>query len=130
MATARAHVRIQRSVDDVWKVIEDPDAIQDWFPAIESSKTTDGRRRIAMEDGTEVDEDVVTADAGLRRFQYTLVPGGVVPVERHLATVDVLEDGDGALVVYGVDVEPDAMGPAMQQMTEALTAALKVHLEA
>ena len=128
MATARAHVRIARSADEVWKALADPDAIQDWFPAITDSTTTNGRRHIVMADGTEIDEDVVTVDDSLRRFQYRLVPGAV-PVEQHLGTVDVIEDGDGTLLVYGVDVQPDALGVPMQQAAEGLAGALKAHLE-
>ncbi len=45
------------------------------------------------------------------------------PVDFHLATVDVLEDGDGALVIYGSDVEPDevadAMGPSSSPASTA-----------
>lgn len=52
------------------------------------------------------------------------------PVEHHLGTIDVLEDGGGSLVIYSTDVTPDE---AAEQMNGALAQGLdglKQHLEA
>jgi uncharacterized protein YndB with AHSA1/START domain len=129
MATARGHIRIDRPAADVWQAIADPTLIKDWFPGL-SDCTADGSgvRHVTTSNGREVDEEIVTNDASLRRFQYRLLPGAV-PVEQHLATVDVIEDGNGSLVVYGVDVQPEAFGPAMQQTVDAALAGLKAHVE-
>jgi hypothetical protein len=53
------------------------------------------------------------------------VPG----VTSHLATIDVIDDREGSLVVYSFDVEPDAMVPFMQQSYVAALAALKEHVD-
>ena len=124
MATTRAHVRIDRSADEVWAVVTEPVGITEWFPGVSACTLEGDVRRVTTSTGVDVDEEIVTNDAGLRRFQYRLRPG-VVPVEQHLATVDVFEDGDGALVVYSCDVAPDAMGPAMQQSLDGAVAGLK-----
>jgi len=39
----------------------------------------------------------VTNDPELRRFQYRIVGGGM-PVESHIGTVDMREDGGGSIV--------------------------------
>ena len=128
MATARAHIRIDRPADEVWKAVTDPTLIKDWFPGL-SDCTADGdMRHVTTTTGIEVDEEIVTNDSSLRRFQYRLVPG-VVPVEQHLATIDVLDDGDSSIVVYSTDVQPEAFGPAMQQTVDGAVAGLKSHLE-
>ena len=55
-----------------------------------------------------ITEEIVTVDDDLRRFQYSITEMPI-PVEYHLSTIDVLEDGDGTLIVYGVDVQPDML---------------------
>lgn len=129
MATIRTHIRIDRPADDVWAVVSDAGAISEWFPAIErSSASSDGTTRTITIAGTEVSEDIVTNDDDLRRFQYRIT--APLPVEFHLGTIDVLDDGDGSLVIYSTDIEPGDMaallGPAL---TDAL-ANLKQQLEA
>ena len=113
MGTTRRHIRIDRSADNVWNVVSDHGAIADWFPAVESSSATGSGRACPLADGTELEEEIATNDTDLRRLQYRITKG--MPVDFHLATVDVLEDGDGALVIYSSGVEPhevaDAIGP-------------------
>lgn len=128
MATSRAHIRIDRPADEVWQAVTDPTLIKDWFPGLSDCTSDGSSRHVTTADGIEVDEEIVTNDAALRRFQYRLLPGAV-PVEQHLATVDVIDDGDGTLVVYGVDVQPEAFGPAMQQTVDGAVAGLKAHVE-
>ena len=129
MATARAHARIDRSAQDVWAAVSDPVGIAAWFPGVAACTLDGDVRHVTTTNGVEVDEEIVTNDAGLRRFQYSLRPGPV-PLEQHLATVDVIEDGDGSLVVYSCDVRPDELGPAMQQSADGAVDGLKRHLEA
>jgi uncharacterized protein YndB with AHSA1/START domain len=129
MATTRAHVRVARPPDEVWAVVSDPVGITDWFPGIASCTLDGSVRHVVTTNGIEVDEEIVTNDAGLRRFQYRIPAGGVVPYERHLATIDVLDDGDGALVIYSGDVMPDQFGPSLQQTLEAAVQGLQQHVE-
>ncbi|MCU1502369.1 MAG: hypothetical protein JWM12_1723 [Ilumatobacteraceae bacterium] len=128
MGTSRAHARISRPADEVWDAVTDPNGIVAWFPGVAGCTHADGVRHVTTSSGIEVDEVIVTNDGQLRRFQYSLQPGAV-PVEQHLATVDVVDDGDGSLVIYSVDVAPDAFAPAMQQTIEAAVAGLKAHVE-
>lgn len=130
MATARAHTRIARPAAEVWKHITNTDGIVEWFPGVAACTSADGVRHVRTSTGIELDERIVTNDQVLRRFQYSIVPG-VVPVEHHLATVDVIDDdaGEGPLVIYSVDVTPDAMGASMQQSVEAALVGLKSFAE-
>ena len=115
MASVRAHATVARSADDVWKVISDSSQLPSWFPNVVSVSLEGTVRTVEVVGGMTVKEEIVTNDDELRRFQYRLLPGPV-PVESHLATVDVLESGDGSIVVYGVDVKPDALGPGLSDM--------------
>ena len=128
MASLRTHTRIARPADEVWKVVADPAGISAWFPGIERATAGDGTRSCTLAGGVQLEEDVVNIDHSLRRFQYRITGG--MPVEHHLGTVDVLEDGpDGALVVYSTEITPaslaDLMGPAIEGGVQGL----KAHVE-
>lgn len=111
MASVRAHIRIDASVDDVWKIVSDAGNLADWMSAVASSHSDGTARVVVIAGGPEVTEETVTNDPELHRLQYAVTAG--LPVTSHLATVDVLPDGEGALVVWGADVSPDKFGSMM-----------------
>lgn len=127
MGTTRRHIRIDRPANDVWKVVSDVGAIEDWFPAIESSSASGSARVCTVAGGIELEEEIITNDSDLRRLQYRITKG--MPLDFHLATVDVLDDGDGALVIYSSDVEPDDVADAMGPLFESGLDGLKARLE-
>lgn len=127
MASLRSTARIARPADEVWKVVSDPAGISAWFPGIESATASDGTRTCTLAGGMALEEDIVNVDDALRRFQYRITGG--VPVEHHLGTLDVLDDGDGALVVYSTEVTPDSMAELMGPAVEGGVQGLKAHLE-
>lgn len=75
MGTIRHHARIDRSPDEVWRVVADAGAISTWFPLIEGSHIENGVRRCSLRGGGELEEEIVTSDPDLRRFQYRIVSG-------------------------------------------------------
>lgn len=128
MGTTRTHIKIDRPAVEVWKAVADPCGLQDWFPGIESCVLEGNARRIGLGGGLEVVEEIVTSDDELRRFQYSLTEGPM-PVESHLATIDVIDDGDSTLVVYGCDMKPDDGVTMMAGVFGAALENLKKHLE-
>jgi carbon monoxide dehydrogenase subunit G len=127
VATIREHTHINSSADDVWKVVSDAGNM-DWFPAAESCSLSGTTRTVTFSGGITVEEEIITNDDELRRFQYRIV-GGAMPVESHLGTVDVIEDGDGALVIYSTDVQPDGLAKPMRSSLRAAVGGLKKHFE-
>lgn len=128
MASLRSTVRIARPADEVWKVVSDPAGISAWFPGIEQSSAADGTRSCTLAGGHRLEEDVVNVDDELRRFQYRITGG--MPVEYHLGTVDVLDDGPhGALVVYSTEITPDSLADRMRPSIDGGVLGLKAHLE-
>jgi carbon monoxide dehydrogenase subunit G len=117
MATLRTHLTIDRPADEVWSVVSDAGNISAWFPVVKTSEAAAGERHCMLDGDVPLDEEIVTNDADLRRFQYRIVGGGV-PVDSHLGTVDVLEQGSASLVVYSTEVTPDevagTLGPAIE----------------
>jgi hypothetical protein len=52
-----------------------------------------------------------------------------MPVEHHIGTIDVLEDGDTSLVVYCTDVTPDEVAAKVDGVLAEGLNGLKLHLE-
>lgn len=128
MASLRSTARIARPADEVWKTVSDAAGISAWFPGIEQATAADGTRSCTLAGGHELQEDIVNVDSELRRFQYKITAG--MPVEYHLGTVDVLEDGpDSTLVVYSTEIIPDSLAELMGPSIEGGVHGLKAHLE-
>ncbi|MHB8669180.1 MAG: SRPBCC family protein [Acidimicrobiales bacterium] len=128
MASLRFDLRINRSADEVWKVVSDVGGIGSWFGGIESCEVNGDRRTIVLGGGITLEEEIVTNDDPLRRFQYRIV-GGAVPVQFHLGTIDVLEDGQTARAIYSTEVQPDDLAALMGPAIESGLRGLKAHLE-
>jgi len=118
MASLRSHLMIDRPADQVWPVVSDAGNISAWFPTVLTSSADGDKRHCELDGGIPLEEEIVTNDAQLRRFQYRIVGGGV-PVSSHLGTVDVLEQGGSSLVIYSTEVTPDevagTLGPAIEE---------------
>jgi uncharacterized protein YndB with AHSA1/START domain len=123
MASLRSTARIARPADEVWKVVSDAAGISAWFPGIEQATAADGSRSCTLAGGHELQEDIVNVDGELRRFQYKFTGG--LPVEHHLGTVDVLEDGGETFVVYSTKIAPDELagviGPSVEGGVQGLS---------
>ena len=128
MATIRETIHIDASPDTVWAEVRDPLALLDWFDGLDGGEMVGNARKIKMGDIT-ITEEIVTVDDDLRRFQYSITEMPI-PVEFHLSTIDVLEDGDGTLIVYGVDVRPDMLKDILAPTISGACAGMKKHFEA
>lgn len=126
-ASVRKEIRIRRRASDVWDRIEDPGAIQDWFPGIVAS-TVDGTTRvITLASGISMPEEIITSDRILRRFQYRIT----VPVfQHHLGTIDVIDLGDETcLAVYSTDADPRTMALVIGAATDDALRELRDQME-
>jgi len=108
MGTVRRHVFIDSPADEVWALVGDPARLHDWFP-ITSCEVVGKKRWINLASGLRFEEDIITLDHDLRRFQYSIVNNLIV--KSHLGTVDVIPDGPNrCMVMYGTDIDPEPMG--------------------
>jgi Polyketide cyclase / dehydrase and lipid transport len=127
MATLRETIHIDASPDKIWAEVRDPLSVLNFFDALETAEMVGSARKIKMGD-IFITEEIVTVDDDLRRFQYSITEMPI-PVEFHLSTIDVLEDGDGTLIVYGVDVRPDMLKDILAPTISGATAAMKAYFE-
>ena len=127
MASLRHHVHIAKPADEVWKVVSDPSSVTEWGGVESCTIGDDGARTIAM-NGMEITEAIVTNDADLRRFQYAITAGPMVP-EYHLATVDVIETGDETLLIYSTEIKPDEAAPIFAGIVKGAAEGIKSYVE-
>jgi carbon monoxide dehydrogenase subunit G len=120
-----AEITINMPADAVWAVAGDFGGIGDWMPGIESC-VVDGDDRVLKMMGMEITERLERRDDDAREIIYGIVGG--VPVGSHKATITVIPEGDGSLVTWDVDVEPDDMTEMMQGIYQQSLQALKDHL--
>jgi hypothetical protein len=118
VATLRSDITIDRPADEVWVVVSDAGRTSQWFPTVVASSSSGHERSCELQGGVPLEEEIVTNDPDLRRFQYRIVGGGV-PADFHLGTIDVLAlDEASSLVLYSTEIEPDrlagTMGPAVE----------------
>ena len=107
MGTVRRHIFIDANADTVWSLVGEPGRLHDWFPTT-STKLEGSKRWITLASGITFEEDIVTLDHDLRRFQYRIVNNPIIT--QHLGTVDVIPDGENrCIVVYSTDMEPEVL---------------------
>lgn len=122
MANARHHARLAAPAEEVWALVREPAGIADWLPGVDGV-VMDGEDRIVTAMGAEIRE-ACEVDDTLRRFQYTITDGPLT-FEVHRATIDVLEDGDGCVVVYSIEIQPGDMVAIMDAIAGGAIAALR-----
>ena len=107
MGTVRRHAFVDCNADKVWSFVGAPERLHEWFPITEC-RVEGNKRWITFAAGIVFEEDIITLDQDLRRFQYKIVNNSLIKF--HLGTVDVIPDGDNrCLVMYSTDMDPEVL---------------------
>jgi uncharacterized protein YndB with AHSA1/START domain len=124
MADGKAEITIAGNPDEVWKLLGDFGGIAEWMPGMESCEVQDDVRVIKTM-GIEIHEKLGGRDDAARTISNSIVQSPM-PLEHHEATITVTPEGDGAHVIWAVEVRPDEMlgafVPIYQQSLEAAKA--------
>jgi hypothetical protein len=96
---------INATPDSVWNIIGDPGGISAWHPAIASSSLDGDARLCVLGNGAEIHEKVIAMDAGARSYTYTITESPL-PLTGYKSTIQVSEEGTGAVVEWTADFEP------------------------
>jgi hypothetical protein len=127
MGTVRRHAFIDAPADLVWTIVGDPARLHEWFP-ISGCEVSGAKRWIDLRSGLRFEEDIVTLDHDLRRFQYRIVNNAII--KHHLGTVDVIPDGpERCVVVYSTDLDPEPMALIIAGAAGAGLENLRRHFE-
>lgn len=128
MADGKAEVSIERSPDDVWKLIREFGGLDAWMPGIERC-TVDGDVRTLNTMGIEIKEQLRTLDDANRTVAYSVIESPMGNLRSHLATLSVVPEGEGSHVTWAVDVDPDELLGLFLPVYEGAIVELKKQLE-
>ncbi len=129
MASGEAATTINRSADDVWKLIGNFGGLAEVMPGVDTCTVEGDVRTLGMM-GMTVKEQLRDVDDRARRISYSLIESPIPNLESHTATITVTPDGDAAHVTWAVDVVPDELlavfTPIYEQSLEAFKAKMEV----
>jgi carbon monoxide dehydrogenase subunit G len=128
MASGKAEVSIERSPDDVWKVVGEFGGLDTWMPGIESC-ALDGDVRTIQTMGIEIKEQLRSRDDATRTISYSVVESPMGNLESHLATISLEPEGDGTHLTWSVEVAPDELLGLFLPVYEASVTEVKKQLE-
>lgn len=128
MAELTHSVSIDRSPDDVWKVVADFGAISDWFPGMTSSQLEGDDRIMELDGGIRLVERRISSDDDTRTLTYELVESPL-PVESYRASMTVEAEGDGSKVVWHQVFEPADLAAVFEGLGPPTLEQMKTHLE-
>ena len=128
MAEGKAEVSIDRSPDEVWKLVREFGGLDEWMPGVESCTVEGDVRTLGMM-GIEVKEQLRSIDEAARSVSYSVIESPMRNLESHLATITVEPEGTGSHVTWSVDVVPDDLLAVFVPIYEGSIAELKKKVE-
>ena len=129
MADGKAEISIDRSPDDVWKLVREFGGLETWMPGVDSCVVDGDVRTIGMM-GIEVKEQLRERDDAARRFSYSLIESPMGNLESHLVTIAVEPEGAGSHVTWSVEIQPDDLLALFLPIYESSVVELKKKAEA
>lgn len=116
MTTVKETVSLSASPTAIWSVIGDFGRLDFWHPAVAASETDeDGSSRIrhlTLVDGNKIVERLDTQDDKKRRYTYTILKAGPLPVRNYQSTIEVAGDEDATTVTWSSNFEPHGVSEA------------------
>jgi carbon monoxide dehydrogenase subunit G len=108
VASGQAEVSIDRSPDDVWKLLREFGGIAEWMPGVETCTVEGDVRTLGMM-GMQVKEQLRGLDEDAHQISYSLIESPIGNLESHLVTIAVAPEGTGSHVTWSVEVTPDEL---------------------
>jgi Polyketide cyclase / dehydrase and lipid transport len=127
MATAYLEFTLPIDADVAWTKISDFGGAHRLAPGFIADCSIDesGARLVRFANGMEARERLVSSDPARRRIVYTAIGG---PAEHHNASMQVIEDGNGARIVWTTDILPDAFAPLIHKLMKEAASAIKASI--
>jgi hypothetical protein len=118
MATLRHQIAVAAGPAAAWAAVRDfgalPTRLVPGFVTASTPEDDGAVRALTFANGLQVRERLVTCDDPARRLVYTAVNGRAT---HYNAAVEVLDAaGGGSVLVWTVDLLPDALAPAVDAM--------------
>lgn len=116
-------VDIDAPPDEVWAFIGDPTTVPRWYPKYVTCEVDGDSRTLTSAEGQVLHERLLERDDAARWYSYSVISGA--PVRTHLASFQVIAEGEGSRIRWGTTAEPidpsaDLEGRLTASQTEAL----------
>ncbi len=112
-------VSLNASAADIWSLIGDFDSLDSWHPAVaacEAARSGDSSiRYLTLGDGSKIVERLDERDDKARRYSYTILDAGPLPVRNYQSTLAVSGDGPVSTVTWSSEFEPHGISEADAQ---------------
>jgi carbon monoxide dehydrogenase subunit G len=129
MADGKAEISIDKSPDDVWKLVREFGGLETWMPGVETCVVDGDTRTIGLM-GIQIKEQLRSLDDTARTISYSVVESPMDNLESHVATISVTPEGSGSHLTWAVDVVPDELLGLFVPVYEGSVVELKKKLEA
>ncbi len=129
MASICRKVRLRLSPSQLWEKVADVGGISQLLDGVQHSSVHGSTRACTLEDGAQLEETILGVDHEQRRVAYTITKAPF-PLEFHAASMQVLDEGEEATLVWVADVKPDAMSEPIGQLMGAELARLQARFPA
>jgi carbon monoxide dehydrogenase subunit G len=128
MAKGTTETSINRSADDVWKVVRDFGGLAEYMPGIDKCEVDGDVRTLEMM-GIQVKEQLHAIDDTARSITYSIVESPMTNLEFHQATITITPDGAGSRATWAWEIRPDELNPLMEGSYSSGVAGIKSALE-
>lgn len=117
-------IDVDAAPDEVWAFIGDPTSVPRWYPKYASVEVDGDSRVLRTAEGAELHERLLERDDARRFYSYSVVSGA--PVSSHLASFEVVPEGDGSRIRWATQAEPsDPSSDIRARLIGTQTAALE-----
>ncbi|MDQ2090595.1 SRPBCC family protein [Marimonas arenosa] len=127
MTTILRTIDIDMPSDAVWAKVADTSQISELIGFVAESSQDGATRVCALEGGGELRETIVSVDDDLRRVMYSITESPL-NMEFHAASMQVVDNGGKARLIWTVDLLPDAAAEHMAPMIDSACADMKTAL--
>jgi carbon monoxide dehydrogenase subunit G len=128
MATLHKQIHIGARPEAIWDAARDVGALHTRLVPgfVVDTRLEDNARIVTFANGMAVREVIISIDDQRRRLAWTAVGGRTT---HYNASLEVIADGAGTLVVWTIDLLPDEMAAPVAAMQENGLAAMKATFE-
>lgn len=103
----------------LWRIVGQPDRT-DWVPGVSSCEFDGEIRRMSMQGAGVISERILSVDDALMTIEYSCIESAA-PLQKHLASIQVNDDGDTCVMIWKTEVEPVEFEPfIVDQMNQSL----------
>lgn len=110
MTTVSETITLNVAAEDVWSLIGNFGGLEAWHPAVAACETQtrgdDSIRNLTLGDGSRIVERLDEHSDAARRYTYTILDAGPLPVQEYQSTIEVAGDGATSTVTWSSNFAP------------------------